>query len=112
MKIFYTLLFLLPTIILSQVKVKGYTKKDGTYVQPHLRTSPDNTKINNYSYPGNYNPNKDGNILYTPSSIYNSYYSTESDHIDSRQYSIWKWILYIGLTVLIGVGLYYSGLEL
>jgi uncharacterized protein YxeA len=32
------------------VKVKAYTKKDGTYVKAHERTSPDKTKTNNKSY--------------------------------------------------------------
>lgn len=36
--------------------VKGYTKKDGTYVEPHRATNPDNTKVNNYSAKGNVNP--------------------------------------------------------
>ena len=40
------------------VHVRGYTKKNGTYVSPYTRTAPDNTITNNYSYPGNYNPNK------------------------------------------------------
>lgn len=40
----------------SDVYVRGYTKKDGTYVQPHHRTSPDNTRNNNYSTYGNTNP--------------------------------------------------------
>jgi hypothetical protein len=37
--------------------VKGYYRKDGTYVQPHQRTNPDSSRSNNYSFPGNYNPN-------------------------------------------------------
>ena len=37
--------------------VRGYVKKDGTYVAPHQRTSPDHNPYNNYSFPGNYNPN-------------------------------------------------------
>lgn len=36
--------------------VKGYVKKDGTYVQPHYRTSPDSNPYNNYSTKGNTNP--------------------------------------------------------
>jgi hypothetical protein len=39
------------------VSVRGYFRKDGTYVQPHTRTAPDDNKYNNYSFPGNYNPN-------------------------------------------------------
>ena len=37
--------------------VQGYTRRDGTYVAPHQRTSPDHNPYNNYSFPGNYNPN-------------------------------------------------------
>lgn len=40
----------------SQVKVKGYVKKDGTYVSPHVRSNPDGYKYNNYSSYGNVNP--------------------------------------------------------
>lgn len=40
----------------SQVRVKGYTKKDGTYVAPHYRSSPNRTKLDNYSTRGNVNP--------------------------------------------------------
>lgn len=43
----------------AQVHVKGYYRKNGTYVAPHERTSPNSTVVDNYSYPGNYNPNKD-----------------------------------------------------
>jgi len=28
-----------------------------TYVQPHQRTNPNSSRTDNYSYPGNYNPN-------------------------------------------------------
>ena len=38
------------------VRVKGHFRKDGTYVQPHHRTSPDRNPYNNYSSPGNVNP--------------------------------------------------------
>ncbi len=38
-------------------KVKSYYRKDGTYVQGHERTNPNNTQTDNYGYPGNYNPN-------------------------------------------------------
>jgi hypothetical protein len=40
----------------SQVKVRGYYRKNGTYVQPHQRSKPDGNPYNNYSYPGNTNP--------------------------------------------------------
>lgn len=38
------------------VHVNGYTKTDGTYVQPHYRTQADDTRTNNYSTQGNVNP--------------------------------------------------------
>lgn len=40
----------------AQVHVRGYTKKDGTYVAPHERTAPNNTNLDNYSTRGNVNP--------------------------------------------------------
>lgn len=40
----------------AQVHVRGYTKKDGTYVAPHERTAPNNTTLDNYSTKGNLNP--------------------------------------------------------
>lgn len=42
----------------GDVSVKGYYRKDGTYVQPHTRSRPDSNPTNNYGFPGNYNPNK------------------------------------------------------
>jgi hypothetical protein len=50
-------LLLAPTLAAAQqVHVRGYVKKDGTYVQPHVRTSPNSTKADNYSSKGNVNP--------------------------------------------------------
>lgn len=36
--------------------VRGYVRSDGSYVQGHHRTTPDNTVNNNYGTRGNYNP--------------------------------------------------------
>ncbi len=38
------------------VHVRGYFRKDGTYVQPHYRSDPDGNPYNNWSFPGNTNP--------------------------------------------------------
>lgn len=39
------------------VRVKGYYKSStGSYVMPSYRTSPNKTKLDNYSTRGNYNP--------------------------------------------------------
>ena len=40
----------------NHVKVKGYHKSDGTYVQPHNRTAPNNSNRDNFSTLGNVNP--------------------------------------------------------
>lgn len=36
--------------------VRGYYRKDGTYVQPHYRSSPDSSYNNNWSVKPNVNP--------------------------------------------------------
>ncbi|MGO8969005.1 MAG: hypothetical protein ACLQDQ_05475 [Myxococcaceae bacterium] len=40
----------------NTVQVRGYEKKDGTYVAPHTQTAPNATKADNYSTKGNVNP--------------------------------------------------------
>lgn len=35
---------------------QGYIRKDGTYVAPSYATNPNDTKMDNYSTKGNYNP--------------------------------------------------------
>jgi hypothetical protein len=42
--------------VLANTYVRGYTRKDGTYVAPYYRTSPNKTQSDNYSTYGNYNP--------------------------------------------------------
>lgn len=37
-------------------QVHGYYRNNGTYVQPHHRTTPNDTKLDNYSTQGNTNP--------------------------------------------------------
>jgi hypothetical protein len=40
----------------SSTSVRGYTRKDGTYVAPHQRSKPDGDFKNNWSTKGNQNP--------------------------------------------------------
>lgn len=54
--ILFLSLFLFVGVADAAVRVKGYFRKDGTYVQPHYRSNPDGNPYNNYSYPGNTNP--------------------------------------------------------
>ena len=44
----------LPAI--ADTYVRGYVRPDGTYVQPHYQSSPNQTKTDNYSSQGNINP--------------------------------------------------------
>lgn len=50
------LLVISPTFAGESVRVKGYTRKNGTYVQPSHRTKANKTKIDNWSAKGNVNP--------------------------------------------------------
>lgn len=38
------------------VYVRGYVRRDGTYVEPYVRTAPNDTKLDNYSTAPNINP--------------------------------------------------------
>lgn len=40
----------------SDHAIRGYTRSNGTYVQPSHATNPDATRNNNYSTKGNVNP--------------------------------------------------------
>ena len=46
----------LATTALAQVHVNGYTRRAGTYVAPHYRSSPNRTTLDNYATRGNVNP--------------------------------------------------------
>ena len=65
------IMLFLPVVSLADERVRGHwkdTDHDGakdTYVNPYDRTSPNEKRTDNYSYPGNYNPNKG---TYTPRS--------------------------------------------
>jgi hypothetical protein len=47
---------LLPSVATADSYVSGYVRRDGTYVQPHMRSEPNNIKFDNYSSQGNFNP--------------------------------------------------------
>jgi hypothetical protein len=69
-------LFAIPSALDAQVNVRGYFRRDGTYVQPHVRTAPDGNPYNNYSFPGNYNPNSGEITLGDPHTYLERYYRT------------------------------------
>ena len=49
-------LLMLPALSQADNWVNGYQKKDGTYVQGHMKSDSDNYRSNNYSSQGNTNP--------------------------------------------------------
>lgn len=55
--------------------VRGYYRRDGIYVQPHYRTNPNGNPYNNYSFPGNYNPNTGRIAPGNPDTYLNRYYN-------------------------------------
>jgi len=74
-KILYSL-FILAFVLISinpaqaYVRVKGYTRSDGTYVKPHVRSNPNGLKYDNYSW--------------TPSQgLYNKTYGTRGSDWDT-----------------------------
>src|SRR6188768_1527278 len=68
-------MFVWPSAADAQVRVKGYFRKNGTYVQPHYRSAPDGNPYNNYSYPGNLNPYTGEVATGDPSTYLNNYYN-------------------------------------
>ncbi|MEJ0053616.1 MAG: hypothetical protein WDN10_02725 [bacterium] len=54
--VFTTLLATGAEAAAKDVSVRGYVRKDGTYVPPHHRSSPDSNPYNNYSTYPNVNP--------------------------------------------------------
>lgn len=70
----------------ARVSVRGYYRKNGTYVAPHYRSSPDHSFSNNWSTKGNINPytGKVGTKIYPhilesyPSNLHTSHYISDS----------------------------------
>jgi hypothetical protein len=72
----YLLVFLALTVSFTanaDTYVRGHIRSDGTYVEPHLRSAPNNSQYDNYSTKGNSNPytGKDGTREVEPSYNYN-----------------------------------------
>jgi hypothetical protein len=79
MKLLLSVIVLLScSIALSQEYVEGYTRRDGTYVAPHYRSTPDSSLSNNWSQPGNVNPYTGAEKGYNP-------YSNQMGHTFTGQ---------------------------
>lgn len=74
------------TELQAQTYVGGYTKDNGTYVQPHYRSNTNSTTLDNWSTKGNTNPytGKKGSKSAYPS------YSTPSRKSSSSSYNRWR----------------------
>ena len=92
--------FFVSSLYAGDVAVKGYYRKDGTYVRPHHRSSPDGDTSNNYG-PASYQQRQQY-TAYTTLPSYNNDYDDDgtpnrhdmdddndgvSDRYDSKQYS-------------------------
>lgn len=89
----FLILFLTSVLSFAQVHVRGYYRKNGTYVRPHVRTRPNHTKTDNYSYPGNYNPNtgrttggsvRVGDTSNPATTHYDNYDTTPNTYVEDR----------------------------
>lgn len=56
LKVFIAAALLATPVMAQTVHVKGHVRKDGTYVAPHVRTSPDSKTSNNWGSKPNVNP--------------------------------------------------------
>jgi|GEM_PF-891451 hypothetical protein len=74
------LLSFLAVVSTAQVHVSGYTKANGTYVQPYTRSSPDGNPYNNYSYPGNTNPYTGKVATGNPDTYLKNYYNKSATY--------------------------------
>jgi hypothetical protein len=71
-------------ISFADTYVNGYFKSDGIYIEPHYRTNPNSTNVDNYSTSGNSNP-------YTQSNGYRA----QDYSLDANNYGSGK-IIYTG----------------
>ena len=68
------------SIAMADQYVRGYFRRDGTYVQPHYRSDPDGYFWNNYSAYGNINPYTGKRGYKRPSYSYGSGWNTYSGY--------------------------------
>lgn len=76
----------------AAVRVRGYQRSNGTYVQPHYRSNPDGNFHNNWSTYPNVNPytGTTGTRL-TPSYSGSDYYRMPSNRTPISPYTHYNW---------------------
>ncbi|CAN5685084.1 hypothetical protein BH11PAT2_BH11PAT2_03950 [soil metagenome] len=81
--VFLAFLLIIPFTSHAAVHVNGYFKKNGTYVAPYYRSSPDSSPYNNYSYPGNTNPYTGKTATGNADTYLNNYYNRSTGTTNS-----------------------------
>jgi len=69
------------SFVSADVKVSGYYRKDGTYVQGYWRSDPDSNPYNNWSFPGNVNPYTGKVASGNPETYLRNYYDSNNSDI-------------------------------
>jgi len=87
LSVFIIFTFLISIEIFAQVKVEGYYRKDGTYVQPHYRSNPDGNPYNNWSFPGNTNPYTGKTATGNEETYLENYYDKNNNSSDHSYYN-------------------------
>lgn len=80
------LLLSIASIASADEYVRGYVRRDGTYVQPYMRSTPDNNPYNNYSFPGNTNPYTGRVAPGDPDSYLERYYRQQNSNSSRSPY--------------------------
>ena len=78
-------------VAFADVQVNGYYRQNGTYVQPYTRTSPNTTRVDNYSTQGNTNPytGQAGTVNINSNSFSNSYPNSGLGSYSSNRSSLY-----------------------
>lgn len=74
------ILFFSTNICLADVFVNGYSRQDGTYVNGYYRSSPNSTRMDNFSTKGNYNPYTGSPGTKDPYANYGSTYNNNNNY--------------------------------
>jgi len=76
---------------LADTYVQGYTRNNGTYVEPHYRSSPNSTINDNYSTRGNTNPYTGNNGYLAPSYDAPQYQQPTQQDLEDRTRSSYQY---------------------
>lgn len=81
------LLISYPSPVFADVYVRGYTRKNGTYVAPHYRSDPDSSVYNNWSTVGNVNPHTGKPGTVNPDNSGSTYSAPKTNSYEAPSYA-------------------------